>query len=206
MMINALNSGARIFMCCLEDALAPSWENICTGHDAIRRAIRGTLSFTSPEGKEYRLGERPATLDIRPRGWHLEERHVLVDGAPVSASLFDATLLLLGSGKEMVARGSGPFLYLPKPRRRRSAEFRTTSLFHPRGDRRYPWQGSFGARDRPKGRRSSRRSRPEEILGCAAPCEKQASTLASAHRHLLRHQEAPRKTLKRCRRTAPYDR
>ena len=114
MMINALNSGARVFMADLEDALSPTWSNVIGGQAALRDAVRGGLAFTSPEGKAYRVGERPALLVIRPRGWHLEERHVLVDGVPMSASLFDAGLYLFHNAAERLARGSGPYLYLPK--------------------------------------------------------------------------------------------
>ena len=114
MMINALNSGARVFMADLEDALSPTWTNVVGGQVALRDAVRGTLAFTSPEGKAYRVGERPAVLLVRPRGWHLDERHVIVDGAPMSATLFDAGLYLFHNAAERLARGTGPYLYLPK--------------------------------------------------------------------------------------------
>jgi malate synthase len=114
MMINALNSGARVFMADLEDALSPKWANVVAGQAAIREATRRTLSFTSPEGKAYRLAERTATLLVRPRGWHLDERHVRVDGAPMSASLFDFGLFLFHAGREALERDSGPYLYLAK--------------------------------------------------------------------------------------------
>jgi malate synthase len=114
MMINALNSGARVFMADLEDALSPTWANVVGGQAALRDAVRGELAFTSPEGKAYMVGERPATLVVRPRGWHLDERHVLVDGTPMSASLFDAGLFLFHNAAERLARGTGPYLYLPK--------------------------------------------------------------------------------------------
>ena len=89
MMINALNSGASVFMADFEDALSPTWQNVVDGQANLIDAVRRQLDFTSPEGKQYRLAERTAPLVVRPRGWHLEERHVLVDGEPVSASLFD---------------------------------------------------------------------------------------------------------------------
>src|SRR5215207_3355691 len=92
MMINALNSGARVFMADLEDALSPTWANVVAGQAALRDAVRGELRFSAPDGREYAVGERPAVLLVRPRGWHLEERHVLVDGVPMSASIFDAGL------------------------------------------------------------------------------------------------------------------
>ncbi len=114
MMINALNSGARVFMADLEDALSPTWANVVGGQAALIDAVRGTLAFDSPEGKAYRLGDRPATLLVRPRGWHLVESHVLVDGTPISASLFDAGLYLFHNAAERLARGTGPYFYLPK--------------------------------------------------------------------------------------------
>jgi malate synthase len=114
MMINALNSGARVFMADLEDALSPTWANVVGGQAALIDAVRGTLTFESPEGKSYRLAARPATLLVRPRGWHLIETHVLIDDVPVSASLFDAGLYLFHNAAERVARGTGPYFYLPK--------------------------------------------------------------------------------------------
>jgi malate synthase len=114
MMINALNSGARVFMADLEDALSPTWANVVGGQAALMDAVRGTLTFDSPEGKSYRVGDRPAQLVVRPRGWHLVESHVMVDGVPMSASLFDAGLYLFHNAAERIARGSGPYLYLPK--------------------------------------------------------------------------------------------
>ncbi len=114
MMINALNSGARVFMADLEDALSPTWANVVGGQVALRDAVRGQLAFTSPEGKAYQVGERPAQLVVRPRGWHLEERHLALDGAPVSASLVDAGLYLFHNGAERIRRGTAPYLYLPK--------------------------------------------------------------------------------------------
>ncbi len=114
MMISALNSGARVFMADLEDALSPTWANVVGGQAALQSAVRGTLEFTSPEGKDYRVGATPAVLLVRPRGWHLEELHVLVDGEPMSASLFDAGLYLFHNAAERIARGTGPYFYLPK--------------------------------------------------------------------------------------------
>ncbi|HMV34134.1 MAG TPA: hypothetical protein PKA50_18590, partial [Gemmatimonadales bacterium] len=114
MMINALNSGARVFMADFEDALSPSWENVVAGQANCQDAVRRTLQFTGPEGKPYRLGPRLATLVVRPRGWHLVEKHVTRDGAPVSGSLFDFGLYLYHNGAELRRRGSGPYFYLPK--------------------------------------------------------------------------------------------
>ena len=114
MMINALNSGARVFMADLEDALSPTWANVIGGQAALQDAVRRTLTFQSPEGKAYRLNEKIATLLVRPRGWHLDEAHVLVDGAPISASLFDFGLYFFHNAVEALERDSGPYFYLPK--------------------------------------------------------------------------------------------
>ena len=114
MMINALNSGARVFMADFEDALSPAWENVVAGQANCMDAVRGTIAFTSPEGRRYALGSDPATLVVRPRGWHLVEKHLTVDGVPVSASLFDFGLYAFHNARELMARGSGPYFYLPK--------------------------------------------------------------------------------------------
>jgi malate synthase len=114
MMINALNSGARVFMADLEDSLAPTWANVVLAQAALADAVRRTLAFDSAEGKAYRLDERTATLLVRPRGWHLVESGMLVDGVPVSASLFDFGLYLFHNGVESLRRGSGPYFYLAK--------------------------------------------------------------------------------------------
>ena len=113
MMINALNSGARVFMCDFEDALSPTWPNVVTGQWAVSEAVRGRLAVTTDE-KAYELKPEIATLVIRPRGWHLPEAHLLVDGSPVSASLFDFGLAFFHNAREQLGRGSGPYFYLPK--------------------------------------------------------------------------------------------
>jgi malate synthase len=113
-MINALNSGASVFMADLEDSLSPTWANVVGGQAALRSAVRRTLEFDSPERKAYRLRERLATLVVRPRGWHLDEAHVIVDGAPVSASLFDFGLYFFHNARELLDRATGPYFYLPK--------------------------------------------------------------------------------------------
>ena len=113
MMINALNSGARVFMADFEDANSPTWENVVSGQRNVRDAVRREIALDAGE-KSYRLNEEIATLVIRPRGWHLPERHVRVDGEPVSASLFDVGVWLWHNGAELLERGSGPYLYLPK--------------------------------------------------------------------------------------------
>ncbi|MEP7379369.1 MAG: malate synthase A [Chloroflexota bacterium] len=114
MTINALNSGAKVFMADFEDSLSPTWANVIGGQAALQDAVRRTLSFDSPEGKHYELGQDLATLVVRPRGWHLVERHVEVDGKPVSGSLFDFGLYLFHNAAESLSRGSGPYFYLPK--------------------------------------------------------------------------------------------
>jgi len=114
MVINALNSGARVFMGDFEDANSPTWANVVEGQINLRDAVRRTISFTSPEGKSYQLKEQVAVLLVRPRGWHLPEKHMLVDGKPVSGSLFDFGLYFFHNATELIARGSGPYFYLPK--------------------------------------------------------------------------------------------
>ena len=114
MMINALNSGADVFMADFEDALSPTWANVVEGQANLIEAVRRRLTYASPEGKQYRLGETLATLLVRPRGWHLTERHVLVDGQPISASLFDFGLYMFHNARELINRGTGPYFYLPK--------------------------------------------------------------------------------------------
>jgi malate synthase len=114
MLINALNSGARVFMADFEDANSPTWANLVEGQANLTDAIERTLQFKSPEGKEYRLNEKVATLLVRPRGWHLDERHLEVDGEPVSASLFDFGLYFFHNAARLLAKGSGPYFYLPK--------------------------------------------------------------------------------------------
>ena len=114
MMINALNSGAKVFMADFEDALSPTWENVILGQINCSDAIRRTISFANPDGKTYKLNEVTATLLVRPRGWHLVEKHVLVDGEPISGSLFDFGLYMLRNAQELLDRGSGPYFYLPK--------------------------------------------------------------------------------------------
>jgi malate synthase len=113
MMINALNSGARVFMADFEDACSPTWQNVVDGQRNLIDAVRGTISLETPD-KTYRLGEETATLVVRPRGWHLPERHVLLDGEPVSASLFDFGLACFHNARELLEHGSGPYYYLPK--------------------------------------------------------------------------------------------
>ena len=114
MMINALNSGAKVFMADFEDALSPTWANVIDGQINCSDAIRRTIEFHNPDGRVYKLNDVTATLLIRPRGWHLVEKHVLVDDEPISASLFDFGLYMFRNAQELVDRGSGPYFYLPK--------------------------------------------------------------------------------------------
>ena len=113
-MINALNSGAKVFMADFEDSLSPTWANIIEGQINLQEAIRRTLEFKSPEGRVYSLNEQSATLVVRPRGWHLSENNLRIDGKPMSGSLFDFGLYFFHNAKELLKRGSGPYFYLPK--------------------------------------------------------------------------------------------
>ena len=114
MVINALNSGANVFMADFEDSNAPTWENMIEGQINLRDAVERTISFVSPDGKRYALNPVTAVLLVRPRGWHLLERHVHVDGAPVSAAIFDFALYFFHNAKALLARHTGPYFYLPK--------------------------------------------------------------------------------------------
>ncbi len=114
MIINALNSGANVFMADLEDSNTPTWDNTIQGQINLRDAVNRTITFTNEQGKAYALNEQTATLLVRPRGWHMVEKHVLVDGQPISASLFDFGLYFFHNAKNLLARGSGPYFYLPK--------------------------------------------------------------------------------------------
>src|SRR5581483_6751076 len=102
MMINALNSGAKVFMADMEDAYAPTWNNIIQGQINLMDAVRRTIKFTNPDGKVYRLNDQTAVLLMRPRGWHLTEKHILIDGQPISASLFDFGLYFFHNAHELI--------------------------------------------------------------------------------------------------------
>ena len=115
MVINALNSGARVFMADFEDSTTPTWSNLIEGQINLRDAVRRTITYEdAATGKSYRLGERPAVLFVRVRGWHLDEAHVLVDGEAMSGAIFDFAFHAFHNAKELLARGSGPYFYLPK--------------------------------------------------------------------------------------------
>jgi malate synthase len=114
MVINALNSGASTFMADFEDSNSPTWSNCVQGQVNLSDAVRRAIDYTSPEGKSYRLNDHTATLIVRPRGWHLDERHMRVDGVAVPAGLFDFGLFFFHNAEELLERGSGPYFYLPK--------------------------------------------------------------------------------------------
>lgn len=115
MIINALNSGAKVFMACLEDATSPTWDNIIQGQINLRDAVNRTITFTNPgNGKKYALGDDIATLVVRPRGWHLHEKHVLVDNQPVPGGIFDFALYFFHNAHKLIENGTGPYFYLPK--------------------------------------------------------------------------------------------
>lgn len=114
MIVNALNSGASVFMADFEDSNTPTWENIVRGQLNLRDAVRGTISHVSPDGRLYTLKPRTAVLMVRPRGWHLDEKHVLLDGRPVSGALLDFGLYLFHNGQALLEKGTGPYFYLPK--------------------------------------------------------------------------------------------
>lgn len=114
MVVNALNSGARVFMADFEDSSTPTWDNGIQGQLNLRDAVDRRIDFTSPEGKRYELAGDTATLIVRPRGWHLEEKHVLIDGRPMSGALFDFGLFFFHNATKLIESGSGPYFYLPK--------------------------------------------------------------------------------------------
>ena len=121
MIINALNSGASVFMADFEDANSPTWTNNLDGHINLKDAVRRAITYRSPEGKAYALNEKTAVLFVRPRGWHLVEKHLEIDGAPISGSLFDFGLYWFHNAKECLARGTRPYFYLPKMQSHREA-------------------------------------------------------------------------------------
>jgi malate synthase len=121
MMINALNSGADGFMADLEDANAPTWRNMVTGQINLRDAAAGTITYRDSDGRHYELETNPATLLVRPRGWHLPERHLLVDSEPISGALFDFGLYFFHCARTLLGNGAGPYFYLPKMESHREA-------------------------------------------------------------------------------------
>lgn len=121
MIINALNSGANVFMADFEDSNSPTWLNIVEGQANLCDAVNGTITYTSPENKHYELGENRATLMVRPRGWHLVEKHFLIDGEPISGSLFDFGLFFFHNARTLIKNGTAPYFYLPKMESRHEA-------------------------------------------------------------------------------------
>ncbi len=140
MLINALNSGADVYMADFEDANTPTWQNMVEGQVNLIDAIERTISFDNPDGRKYQLDEKTATLLVRPRGWHLPERHVTIDGTPVAGALFDFGLYFFHNARKLIERGSGPYFYLPKLENHREArlwndvfQFAQDALGIPRG-------------------------------------------------------------------------
>ena len=159
MVINALNSGARGFMADFEDSNSPTWANMVGGQVNLSDAIARTIEFDSPDGKEYRLDDEPATLLVRPRGWHLPERHLAVDGEPVAGALCDFGFHFFHNARALLDAGSGPYFYLPKLESHLEArlwndvfEFAQESLGLDRGDD----QGDGADRDAAGGVRDGR--------------------------------------------------
>ncbi|HEX9270032.1 MAG TPA: malate synthase A [Candidatus Limnocylindria bacterium] len=130
MVINALNSGASVYMADFEDANTPTWENMVDGHVNLIDAIRRRIDFTSPEGKRYSLGEHLATLVVRPRGWHLPEKHLFVDGAPIAGAFMDFGLYVFHNARELADRGTGPYFYLAKLESHREARLWNDVFVH----------------------------------------------------------------------------
>jgi len=121
MIINALNSGASVFMADFEDSNCPYWQTLIEGQVNLRDAVNGTITYTSPDNKYYEVNKSPAVLMVRPRGWHLDEKHYLVDGKPISGSLFDFGLFFFHNARTLIENGTGPYFYLPKLESHREA-------------------------------------------------------------------------------------
>lgn len=123
MVINALNSGAKTYMADFEDSTTPTWRNLIDGQKNLYDAVRKQISFEDPlNGKQYKLNAKPAVLMVRPRGWHLPEKHVLIDGEPMSGSIFDFALYVFHNAKQLIENGTGPYFYLPKMESYKEAE------------------------------------------------------------------------------------
>ena len=132
MVINALNSGAKVFMADFEDSTSPTWQNLLTGQRALIGAVQGDLAFTAENGKQYALKpqDEQAVLLVRPRGWHLDEKHVLIDGAPIAGGLFDIAVFAWHNARALQARDRGPYFYLPKLQSMEEAALWETALSH----------------------------------------------------------------------------
>ena len=153
MVINALNSGAKVFMADLEDASSPTWSNVVDGQKNLYDAVRRTISFQNPDGREYALNPDTATLLVRPRGWHLDERHMTVDGEPVSGSLFDFGLYFFHNAQELIDRGSGPTSICPSCKPPRGATLERRLHLCPGRPRHSPRHGAGDGADRDPARR-----------------------------------------------------
>ena len=132
MVINALNSGAKVFMADFEDSTSPTWQNLLTGQRALTDAVAGDLTFTADNGKHYTLKpqDEQAVLLVRPRGWHLDEKHVLIDGAPIAGGLFDVAVFAWHNARALQAKDRGPYFYLPKLQSMEEAALWETALSH----------------------------------------------------------------------------
>ena len=130
MVINALNSGANVFMADFEDSLCPTWANLIEGQANLMRAVRRDLTHTSPEGKSYRLHEKTAVLLVRPRGWHLPEKHWMHGDEPIAGAFMDFGLYLHHNAAELLRRGTGPYFYLPKLENRFEARLWAEVIAH----------------------------------------------------------------------------
>ncbi len=135
MVINALNSGARVFMADFEDSTSPTWRNLLAGQQALSAAVRGDLDYTAPNGKHYALRpyDEQAVLIVRPRGWHLDEKHVRVDGQPIAGGLFDAAVFAFHNARALMRKDRGPYFYLPKLQSMEEAALWETALSHIEG-------------------------------------------------------------------------
>ncbi|HEV2111491.1 MAG TPA: malate synthase A [Gammaproteobacteria bacterium] len=133
MIINALNSGARVFMADFEDSLAPSWRNLMDGQVNLKDAAAGVIDYQASDGRSYKVNPKHAVLVVRPRGWHLLEKHALLDGAPVPAALFDFGLYLFHNAKALLQRGTGPYFYLPKMEAYEEAQLWEDVISHAEG-------------------------------------------------------------------------
>ena len=189
MIINALNCGANVFMADFEDASTPTWANMVEGQFNLADAVRRQIDYVDPQsGKAYKLNDKTATLFVRPRGWHLLEKHVTVDGKPMSGSLFDFGLFFFHNAKEALSRGTGPYFYLPEdgepsrgaPVERRLCRTRRTLRRAAEVD-----QGHCADRDHPRDLRDGR-----DPVGAEGPLGR--PQLRPLGLHLQLHQEVPR--------------
>jgi len=131
MAINALNSGAKVWLADFEDANAPFWSNLVDGQLNLRDVLDRKIDYVAADGRSYELGDELATIVARPRGWHLPEKHLLVDGEPIAGALFDFGLYFFHCARQQLDAGGGPYFYLPRPRATSRRVFGTTSLTTP---------------------------------------------------------------------------